>query len=70
VATGIRAGGIIREAVRITAMTPPLTCKHERVKLIAEDEYEKYVECVDCGVILEVGEMEQSADDDESLGDA
>jgi hypothetical protein len=51
-------------------MTGPLTCKHERVKLIAEDEYEKYVECMDCGAILETGEIEQPTGFDESLGDA
>jgi hypothetical protein len=51
-------------------MTEPPACKHARVKLIAEDQYEKYVECMDCGAILEAGEIEQPPGFDESLSDA
>ena len=52
-------------------MNAPPACKHPRVKLIAQDEYEKYVECLECGAILEAGEFEEPpAGFDESLGDA
>ena len=33
-------------------MTSPTKCVHAHTRLIAEDEHEKYVECLDCGAIL------------------
>jgi hypothetical protein len=51
-------------------MPDPTACKHARTKLIAQDEYEKYVECLDCGAILEAGELQETSDFDESLSDA
>ncbi len=51
-------------------MNAPSACKHPRVKLIAQDEYEKYVECLECGAILETSEIEEPPGFDESLGDA
>jgi hypothetical protein len=51
---------------------PQTVCRHKRTQLIAEDKDAKYVECLDCGEILETGEMEkkESAGFDESLSDA
>jgi hypothetical protein len=45
-------------------------CKHLRTQVIAEDADAKYVECLDCGVILEVGELKDGGGFDESLSDA
>jgi transcription initiation factor TFIIIB Brf1 subunit/transcription initiation factor TFIIB len=46
-------------------------CRHCRTQLIAKDSDAEYVECLDCGVILESGELpEPSAGFDESLSDA
>jgi transcription initiation factor TFIIIB Brf1 subunit/transcription initiation factor TFIIB len=62
-------------------MTNP-TCPHKRTQLIAKDNEAHYVECLDCGEILEAGELDQrqnqEAEDakkkaagfDESLSDA
>ncbi len=51
-------------------MQDPSQCKHQRVRVVAEDEFEKYLECLDCGAILEAGEMEKPDGFDESLSDA
>jgi hypothetical protein len=49
----------------------PASCRHPRTQLIAKDSDAEYVECLDCGVILESGELpEPSAGFDESLSDA
>jgi hypothetical protein len=50
-------------------------CKHERKRLIAKDDNSEYVECLDCGEILEAGELPTAAPQnppgfDESLSDA
>ena len=45
-------------------------CKHERTKLVARDENEEYLECVDCGEIFEKAEREHVAGFDYSLSDA
>jgi hypothetical protein len=47
-------------------------CQHKRTRLIAEDNQAQYVECLECGEILEAGELEkkESAGFDESLSDA
>jgi Zn ribbon nucleic-acid-binding protein len=55
-------------------MTTP-ACPHKRTQLIAKDNEAQYVECLDCGEILEVGEIEkpekkEAAGFDESLSDA
>ena len=54
------------------AATPNPACQHERTQLIAKDNEAQYVECLDCGEILEAGELEkkESAGFDESLSDA
>jgi transcription initiation factor TFIIIB Brf1 subunit/transcription initiation factor TFIIB len=52
-------------------MNDPASCPHSRTQLIAKDSDAEYVECLDCGVILESGELpEPSAGFDESLSDA
>lgn len=47
-------------------------CPHKRTQLIAKDKDAQYVECLDCGEILEAGEIENSPAQgfDESLSDA
>jgi hypothetical protein len=49
-------------------------CKHGRTRLIAKDNEAEYVECLDCGALLEAGEVRESRNDaapfDESLSDA
>lgn len=49
---------------------PEPACKHKRTRLIAEDADAKYVECLDCGELLEAGEMKEGSDFGESLSDA
>lgn len=52
-------------------MPEPVACKHQQTQVIAEDEDAKYVECLDCGEILEAGEMEPKGREfGESLSDA
>ena len=51
------------------AMTEP-ACKHKRTQVIAEDGDAKYVECLDCGAILEAGELKEDSAPGESLSDA
>jgi len=34
-----------------------LACQHKRTQLIAKDDDSQYVECLDCGEILEAGEI-------------
>lgn len=49
---------------------PHPSCQHKRTRLIAEDDNAKYVECLDCGEILEAGELDDGAGFNESLSDA
>jgi hypothetical protein len=49
---------------------PDPICKHERRRLIAKDDDSQFVECLDCGEILEAGELEGRPSFDESLSDA
>lgn len=51
---------------------PEPACKHKRTRVIAEDGDAKYVECLDCGEILEAGELKEGSisGSDESLSDA
>ena len=50
-------------------MVKPEKCAHTRKRLIAKDEDAEYVECLDCGAILEAGEV-PDAGFSESLSDA
>jgi hypothetical protein len=55
-------------------MTDPATCKHARRQLIAKDKDAEYVECLDCGAILEASELGEAgaagSGFNESLSDA
>jgi hypothetical protein len=46
------------------------SCKHVRTRVIAKDDDAQYVECLDCGEILEAGELNDSMGLDGSLSDA
>jgi len=49
---------------------PAPTCTHARTLLIAKDEHEEYLECLDCGEIFEFAEREPAPGFNESLSDA
>ena len=52
-------------------LTPDPACQHKRTQLIAKDEDAQYADFLDCGEILEAGELK--GDDPgfgESLSDA
>jgi hypothetical protein len=52
-------------------VTDPATCRHARTQLIAKDSDAEYVECLDCGAILESSERpDQASSFNESLSDA
>ncbi|MGC1686814.1 MAG: hypothetical protein WA734_14400 [Candidatus Acidiferrales bacterium] len=52
-------------------MVEPSRCKHLRTQVIARDQDAQYVECLDCGEILEADELKNDATGfDESLSDA
>ncbi len=38
-------------------MTEISTCEHEHTRLIAKDNEAEYIECVNCGAILETHEL-------------
>ena len=46
------------------------SCKHKRTQLVAKDTDVEYVECLDCGAIIEREELKESSGFDESLSDA
>jgi len=45
-------------------------CAHKRTRLIAKDDTEEYVECLECGAILESDELQEAPEFPESLSDA
>lgn len=45
-------------------------CKHLRTQIIAKDNDAQYLECLDCGAILEAGELKEKSSFGESLSDA
>jgi len=49
---------------------PAPTCTHARTLLIAKDEHEEYLECLDCGEIFELAERQPAPGFNESLSDA
>jgi hypothetical protein len=51
-------------------MPQPESCPHRHVRLIAKDQDAEYVECLDCGALLEKEELTESSGFDESLSDA
>jgi transcription initiation factor TFIIIB Brf1 subunit/transcription initiation factor TFIIB len=48
---------------------PTPSCAHHRTQLIAKDSEAQYVECLDCGAILEAGELDQPHEERESRAD-
>ncbi len=48
----------------------PHPCPHARTRLVAKDKDAEYRECLDCGAILETGELEEPASFEEDLSDA
>lgn len=46
------------------------SCAHSRTQLIAKDKDAEYVECLDCGAILDAQERGEPSGFDESLSDA
>lgn len=46
------------------------SCKHTRTRVIAKDNDAQYLECLECGAILEAGEIKESSAFGESLSDA
>jgi translation initiation factor 2 beta subunit (eIF-2beta)/eIF-5 len=51
-------------------MVEPAFCQHLHTRLIARDPDATYVECLDCGALLEVDEMKEPSGFNESLSDA
>jgi hypothetical protein len=51
-------------------MTETTACPHARRRLVAKDQDAEYLECLDCGAILEVGELGDTPGFNESLSDA
>jgi hypothetical protein len=49
---------------------PEPACQHKRTQIIAKDNDAQYIECLDCGEILELGELKDGAGFNESLSDA
>jgi hypothetical protein len=50
---------------------PKPTCKHTRTQVIAKDDNAEYVECLDCGEILDMDELkEKDPGFGESVSDA
>jgi hypothetical protein len=51
-------------------MAEKTDCRHSNTRLIAKDQDAEYVECLECGAILEAGELKEPSGFDESLSDA
>ncbi|MCL6481772.1 MAG: hypothetical protein K6U02_08595 [Firmicutes bacterium] len=51
-------------------MPEPVRCPHRLTRLVARDQDAEYLECLDCGAILEKGELEEPPEFNESLSDA
>jgi hypothetical protein len=51
-------------------MIDPTSCQHPRTQIIAKDSDAEYVECLDCGEILEAAELQEPPEFPESLSDA
>jgi len=51
---------------------PEQACQHRRTRLVAKDKDAQYVECLDCGEVIEVGVIAPKEPNnlDESLSDA
>ncbi len=54
-----------------TPQPPQPACKHKRTQVIAKDDNAEYLECLDCGEILDVDELkEKDPGFGESVADA
>jgi len=49
---------------------PVSNCQHTRTILIAKDEHEEYLECLDCGEILNPAERESESASIENSGES
>jgi hypothetical protein len=64
------------DTTRVPKMSTPNSneakpkCPHKRTQVIAKDNDAQYIECLDCGEILEVGELPTGESSGESLSDA
>jgi transcription initiation factor TFIIIB Brf1 subunit/transcription initiation factor TFIIB len=45
----------------VTSLTETPPCKHKRTRLIAKDNEAEYIECADCGAILETHELAEAS---------
>jgi hypothetical protein len=45
-------------------------CKHTRTILVAKDEHEEYLECLDCGEIFDPAEQQPATEADASFGES
>jgi hypothetical protein len=68
-AGGASASAILAFPMHATNDAKP-ACPHKRTQVIAKDNDAQYVECLDCGEILEVGELPAGESSGESLSDA
>lgn len=46
------------------------SCKHKRTLLIAKDEHEEYLECLDCEEIFDPAEQEQTSEPTGTFGES
>ncbi len=49
---------------------PKPPCLHKRTQVIAKDNDAQYLECLECGEILELGELSGVESSGETLSDA
>lgn len=49
---------------------PPEACKHARTILVAKDEHQEYLECLDCGEIFDPAERESLAQPAPNFGES
>ena len=54
----------------LTSVTEATPCPHIRRRLVAKDQDAEYLECLDCGAILEREELGEGSGFNESLSDA
>jgi hypothetical protein len=61
---------MIGPALRSAHVNPRDRLPAQRTQVIAKDNDAQYIECLDCGEILELGELKDGAGFNESLSDA
>ena len=55
-----RGGRVAAGAMIAVIMSETSVCKHVHTRLIAKDKDAEYVECLDCGALLEAGEVREA----------